>query len=134
MKSVQQGSTRPVVAYNFGLVDTPWTQEEFPRSVVMRANRILKADEDANWLYNYNKLRAMVLARVKTGIMLDADQFVAPRADRLFARIKEEINEDYPYIILPVHWLSKDDDPNYPKGPYWEYDFHCTGCANRTQR
>lgn len=129
LKSVHKLSTRPVVAFNFGAKETPWTPEEFPRAVIIHAKPM-----NNRAVFNFNKFRAMMLSKVKTGIMIDADELVGPAADRLFPRIKEEINEEYPYPILPVHWMSRDDDPKYPDHPYAVYDFHCRDCPRRTQR
>jgi len=60
--------------------------------------------------FNYNKYRAILLARVRTGIQLDSDQWVAPGVDAMFDTTVAEINRGYPMPILPVHFL-----PN--KGP-----------------
>jgi len=110
-------------------VETPWQPHEYPNTVLMHAKKMHN-----NARFNFNKFRAMILSKVKTGIMLDADQFLGPAADRLFPRIKEEINEDYPYPILPVHWMSRDNDPKFPSHAYAVYDFTCAGCPVRTQR
>lgn len=129
MKSVESSSTRPHVAFNFGSVDTTWQPADFPNTVLMHAKPMNK-----NAVFNFNKFRAMILSKVKTGIMLDADEFVAPSADLLFPRIKEEINADYPYPILPVHWFSRDNDEKFPDHPYKVYDFECKGCPERSAR
>lgn len=131
LKSVQKGSNRPVVAFDFspGESVSHWSPEEYNRTVVMHARPMHK-----NAVFNFNKFRAMMLSKVRTGIMLDADQFIGPAADNLFSRIKEEQNEDYPYIIMPVHWFSRDPDPKFPVHPYEVYDFTCKGCPERTMR
>merc|ERR1719487_3233296 len=76
----------------------------------------------------------MILSRVRTGIQLDADHFVVPGVDNLFQRTQEEVTESYPFPIMPVHWMSRDDDPKFPVMPYAGYAFHCKACPNRTMR
>eukprot|EP00445_Apocalathium_hangoei_P035684 CAMPEP_0203944888 /NCGR_PEP_ID=MMETSP0359-20131031/80553_1 /ASSEMBLY_ACC=CAM_ASM_000338 /TAXON_ID=268821 /ORGANISM="Scrippsiella Hangoei, Strain SHTV-5" /LENGTH=64 /DNA_ID=CAMNT_0050875987 /DNA_START=72 /DNA_END=263 /DNA_ORIENTATION=- len=56
-----------------------------------------------------NKIRAMLLAKARVGIVLDSDQFVYRGAEALFARTKEEVTAAYPYPIMPVHWMSHDE-------------------------
>ena len=58
--------------------------------------------------FNFNKLRAMVAARVLVGIQLDTDQLITPGLDRMFASTRREIHERYPWLMLPVHWMSRD--------------------------
>lgn len=129
IESVHRFSTRPIVAVNFGTHSAPDDWAHFPRLVVFNA-RPLPAGKS----FNYNKFRAMLLVQVRTAIQLDSDQFVARAADRIFTRTAEEVTRDYPYPILPVHWLSKDDDARFPNHAYKDYDYHCAGCANRTMR
>ncbi|CAE8717912.1 unnamed protein product [Polarella glacialis] len=57
--------------------------------------------------FNFNKFRAYLLARVKTGVGLDSDQFVAPGVDQLFSSTEREITKDYPLPIMPVHFLDR---------------------------
>lgn len=61
--------------------------------------------------FNFNKLRAMVAARVLVGIQLDTDQLITPGLDRMFASTRREIHEHYPWLMLPVHWMSRDAKP-----------------------
>lgn len=80
--------------------------------------------------FNYNKLRAMLISRVRVGVQLDSDQFVAPGsggmesrwgvlngrrafvplhgpgADYMFNMTEREITREYPIPILPVHYFS----------------------------
>merc|ERR1712151_169930 len=59
----------------------------------------------------------MGLARVKTGVQLDSDQFVAPGVDAIFASTEREVNERYPLPILPAHFLDRTPRDT---GKYWE--------------
>merc|ERR1719401_2781947 len=71
--------------------------------------------------FNLNKLRSMMFTKIKTGIALDADQWVNAGLDHMFQRAAEETSSTYPYPIMPVHWLSR--DPEGPDG-YSTYEFH----------
>mmetsp|Transcript_117033 Transcript_117033/g.303465 ORF Transcript_117033/g.303465 Transcript_117033/m.303465 type:complete len:555 (-) Transcript_117033:27-1691(-) len=109
IRSVHLFSSKPIVVVHYGMVPPPsWDPVLFPRLVLLHAKPL---PQDLRWRsFNYNKYRAILLARVHTGIQLDSDQFVAPGVDALFDRTAAEINREYPMPILPVHFL-----PN--KGP-----------------
>jgi hypothetical protein len=130
IESIHRFSTRPVVAVNFGDHPHPQAWVRFPRLVVFRARPMPWGKS-----FNYNKFRAMMLTQAEVAIQLDSDQFVTRAADRLFNRTREEVTKDYPYPILPVHWMSKDDDPKF-KGQtaYDAYAYHCAACPSRTMR
>jgi len=49
----------------------------------------------------------MMLAKIKVGVQLDADQFVAPGVDNMFASTAREITKEYPRIIMPAHFLDR---------------------------
>lgn len=49
----------------------------------------------------------MLISRVRTGVQLDSDQFVAPGVDYMFNMTEREITEAYPVPILPVHYFSR---------------------------
>lgn len=114
IRSVHLFSTRPIVVIHFGMV-TPreWDPKKYPRLVVMHAAPFPTA---VFRRFDLNKFRSLLIARVKTGIQLDSDQFVAPRVDELFRRAREEGSETYPMPILPVHFLKNEELPMYP-GP-----------------
>eukprot|EP00444_Apocalathium_aciculiferum_P060973 CAMPEP_0183596716 /NCGR_PEP_ID=MMETSP0371-20130417/175648_1 /TAXON_ID=268820 /ORGANISM="Peridinium aciculiferum, Strain PAER-2" /LENGTH=81 /DNA_ID=CAMNT_0025808619 /DNA_START=9 /DNA_END=251 /DNA_ORIENTATION=+ len=70
--------------------------------------------------FNFNKMRSMICSRVVVGIQLDTDQIIAPTFDKMFAGTRREINANYPWIMMPVHWMSRESKK--PE-PYWEYAF-----------
>mmetsp|Transcript_38637 Transcript_38637/g.90788 ORF Transcript_38637/g.90788 Transcript_38637/m.90788 type:complete len:755 (+) Transcript_38637:3-2267(+) len=127
--SVHNYSTRPIVLVDFSGEALPetWTSSRFPRLIILRAKPL----QMSGISFNFNKLRAMVLAQVRVGIELDADQWVFRGVDNLFQRTSEEVTHDYPYPILPVHWMSRDPEV---KHAYSAYDFFCEGCPRRTLR
>jgi len=127
--SVHNFSTRPIVLIDYRGEELPpsWTPANFPRLVVLQAHALKPGIS-----FNFNKLRAMMLAQVRTGIQLDADQFVYRGIDNMFKRTAEEVTQEYPYPILPVHWMSR--DPNEGKHAYDMYDFRCPRCPKRTLR
>ena len=45
--------------------------------------------------------------RVKVGVQLDGDMLVAPNCDKLFDATEKHINAEYPYPIMPVHWMAR---------------------------
>jgi len=129
IESVHTYSTRPIIIFNFG--PTPgsikrWTPKKFPRLLCMWARPMTPGVS-----FNFNKFRAMILAQVRTGVELDADQFVFKGVDALFSSTRQEGGPEYPYPILPVHWMSRDPGgyDGYPK-----YSFKCPKCPVRTMR
>eukprot|EP00434_Breviolum_minutum_P026699 symbB.v1.2.023598.t1/scaffold2170.1/size90759/2 len=142
IRSVHLFSTRPVVVVHFGFV-TPkeWDPETYPRLVVLHAAPF---PTDVFRRFDLNKYRSMLVARVKTGIQLDSDQFVAPNVDDLFTSAAMETSESYPLPILPVHFLRLEEVPMYPGkegghtmsgGTSHVFDRYCThGKCNVTTR
>jgi len=129
IESVHRFSSRPIVAVNFGPHPAPAQWKTQKNLILLQAVPLPEGES-----FNYNKFRAMLMARVRTGIELDSDQLVARGVDHLFLRTSQEVTKAYPYPILPVHWMSKDDDPAYPNRPYKDYDYKCPNCPNRTMR
>jgi hypothetical protein len=75
----------------------------------LKANKISEMAEgsDKNRMsFNFNKFRSMIL-RVKVGVQLDADMLLGPNCDKLFDATEREITAEYPYPIMPVHWMSR---------------------------
>merc|ERR1712032_1483684 len=70
--------------------------------------------------FNFNKLRAMIAARVISGIELDGDQIIYLGMDRVFDANRRECTPHYPFPIMPVHWMARDSKPGEP---YHEYAF-----------
>lgn len=113
IRSVHLFSTKPVIVVHFGMAaPLAWDPKEFPRLVVLHAAPLPNLPKRR---FCFNKYRAMLVARVRTGIQLDSDQFVAPGVDALFRRAAEESSEDYPMPILPVHFLTNEQLPMWPK-------------------
>jgi len=126
--SVHRFSEKPIVVFDFtpfGCAEPSWTPERYPRLIVFHARPMQPGVR-----FSYNKLRAMLMAQVEVGVMLDSDEFVFRGADTLFSRTRQEGGPSYPYPILPVHWMSRD-----PEGhDYDAYDFKCKDCPARTMR
>eukprot|EP00438_Fugacium_kawagutii_P006186 Skav232703 [mRNA] locus=scaffold3459:28035:42542:- [translate_table: standard] len=81
-----------------------WTPERYPRLLLMH---LAPLGPKVQKSFNYNKLRMLLVSRVRVGVQLDSDQFVAPgRADYMFNMTEREITKDYPIPILPVHYFS----------------------------
>mmetsp|Transcript_71220 Transcript_71220/g.180303 ORF Transcript_71220/g.180303 Transcript_71220/m.180303 type:complete len:468 (-) Transcript_71220:26-1429(-) len=129
VESVHEFSEKPIVVFDFG--EEPckvphWTSERFPRLVLLRAKPIQEGVS-----FNFNKIRAMLLAKARTGVVVDSDQFVFRGADQMFERTRQEGGADYPYPIMPVHWMSRDDGDALG---YRVYKFKCPDCPKRTMR
>jgi len=122
VQSVHHFSSKPVVVTNFGgFVPSSWTPQRFPRLVLMHARSVVT---EVSQSFNFNKLTSMLFTKVKTGIALDADQWVNHGLDYLFERAAEETTANYPYPILPVHWMSRDPDSDDMSGYPDFYAFH----------
>merc|ERR1712050_592518 len=114
IESVHAFSLAPIVVFHFGFATpTRWTLERFPRLVLLHAAPL---PSDAGRSFNFNKMRAMLLSRLKVGIQLDSDQFVAPGVDAMFKTTEREITKDYPMPILPAHFLDRTPRDT---GAYW---------------
>lgn len=120
IKSVHYFSSWPIIVFNFGLVTPPaWTPEEFPRLVILHSLP-LPRENPMKRSFNFNKLRSILMSRVKTGIQLDVDQFIAPNADVLFKLTEGYVDKAYPFPLMPAHfldWSIKDqkDAPWWPR-------------------
>jgi len=132
IESVHRFSSKPIVLVNFGAADTHFDPKSFPRLVILQARDVSELDVS----FNFNKLQAALLSKVKVGASIDSDMMMASsKADSLFSRSREEITEAYPYPMLPVHFLDR--DPANLKyydgtGNYLVYD--CDGCPKPTMR
>ncbi|CAJ1409982.1 unnamed protein product [Effrenium voratum] len=105
IRSIDLFSTRPVVVVVFDdKFLTPGQWRSFPNVIVYKMPPI----KGRAVSFNFNKLRAMVAARVLVGIQLDTDQLISPGLDRMFASTRREIHSHYPWVMLPVHWMSRD--------------------------
>jgi len=136
VESVHRFSKKPIVLVNFGDSDAHFDPTRFPRLVLLQARDVSDTPGDAA-SFNFNKLQAILLAKVKVGASLDSDMMMAnSMADRLLARTQDEITEAYPYPMLPVHFLDR--DPANLKyytgtGNYLVYD-DCPSCPKPTMR
>merc|ERR1719232_932897 len=73
VQSIHHFSAMPIVVANFGnLVPASWTPERFPNLVLMHARNIA----DLRKSFTFNKHTAMMFSKIKSGLFLDADQFV----------------------------------------------------------
>mmetsp|Transcript_68155 Transcript_68155/g.197566 ORF Transcript_68155/g.197566 Transcript_68155/m.197566 type:complete len:941 (+) Transcript_68155:120-2942(+) len=116
VRSVDVFSSRPIVVVVFGdEFVPPASWQTLHNVIVFRMYPGLPAVS-----FNFNKLRSMVSSRVVVGIQLDTDQLIAPGMDRLFQGTRREITDRYPWIMLPVHWMSREGTR---PDPYWEYAF-----------
>ena len=57
--------------------------------------------------FNFNKFRAMLQLRIRTAVQVDADMVVGSACDRLFDATEKHVTAEYPYPIMPVHWMSR---------------------------
>lgn len=104
-------ASRPIIIYVVGTphLSIDWDPEIFPRLIVLHADPIETMNEGRDGVsFNFNKFRSMLL-RIKVGVQLDADMINGPNCDRLFAATKKEITAQYPYPIMPVHWMTRYD-------------------------
>eukprot|EP00933_Yihiella_yeosuensis_P033782 TRINITY_DN27420_c0_g1_i1.p1 TRINITY_DN27420_c0_g1~~TRINITY_DN27420_c0_g1_i1.p1 ORF type:complete len:729 (-),score=126.08 TRINITY_DN27420_c0_g1_i1:617-2803(-) len=116
IRSIDLFSTRPLVIVIFGEDFVPPTSwQTFPNIVVFRMRGISRGVS-----FNFNKVRAMIGSRVLTAIQLDTDQLIFKGMDQVFEATKREVTEHYPWPILPVHWMSRDETPG---NPYRHYAF-----------
>lgn len=132
VESVHLFSKYPIILMNFGQASTELDPELFPRLVQFNALDL----SNRHLSFNFNKFQAILLAKVKVGASLDSDMMMAnPQADSLLSRTQEEITEQYPYPMMPVHFLDRDPaNLKYydGKGNYLVYN--CTGCPKPTMR
>merc|ERR1719310_7775 len=131
VRSVHSFSKKPIVVVHFGMAPPKeWDPKRFPQMILMHAAPLVNERS-----FNFNKYRAMLLSRVKTAVLLDSDQFVAPGVDALFNRTAEEVTADYPMPILPVHFLE-DKTPKTSGFSAWKR--YCDGdgaeCPRQTLR
>eukprot|EP00913_Durusdinium_trenchii_P027728 g26001.t1 len=104
IRSVHLFSNELIVVFHLGsLTPDTWTPERYPRLLLMH---LAPLGPKVQKSFNYNKLRAMLISRVRVGVQLDSDQFVAPGADYMFNMTEREITREYPIPILPVHYFS----------------------------
>lgn len=87
-------SSRPLVAYCAGGCEVPWPAERYPRLV-------RRAMPYAPRSVFFNKLQAVGLARVRHGVLVEADSIPNYRVDDLFDTARRHAHLVYP--LLPRH-------------------------------
>lgn len=124
VQSVHHFSKFPIVLTNFGSrVPKHMTPDRFPSLVIMHA-RTSATSLNKSW--HLNRLTTLMFTKVKGGAALDADQFVNREVDIMIERAFEETTQEYPYPILPVHWMSRDPESSdmmtYPAWYAFEFE------------
>lgn len=78
----------------------------------------------------------MLFTKVKGGVVLDADQWVNRGVDAMVERAFEETTRDYPYPVMPVHWMSRDPESDDMKQfpPHYTFSFKGEGAPKRSMR
>lgn len=129
LRSVHLFSKYPIVVINFGM-STPrsWTASRYPRMILLHGAP-LGGERSAS----IDKMRAMLLSRVRTGIFLKVDEWVGPHVDKLFESTERESTQQYPMPILPTHFLDKNPEAGFTD---WWYRFCPTSdkCKLQTTR
>lgn len=134
IQSVHHFSENPIVCANFGnRTPAHMTPERFPNLVLFHARQ---SATDLGKGFNLNKLVTMTFTKVKGGLVLDGDQFLNRGMDVMFQRAFEETTEEYPYPIMPVHWMSRDPESDDMAAYPASYAFHWKNPAgpNRSMR
>eukprot|EP00039_Didymoeca_costata_P031614 m.35639 g.35639 ORF g.35639 m.35639 type:complete len:630 (+) comp8918_c0_seq1:76-1965(+) len=109
IRSVHFFSAHPIVVYVVGTpeLSKDWNPKVFPRLIVIHADSISTMNNGQEGIsFNFNKFRSMLL-RIRVGLQVDADMVVGQNCDRLFDATEKHSNADYPYPIMPVHWMSR---------------------------
>jgi hypothetical protein len=106
VRSIHHFSHKPVVVALFGsYLPESFKVNKFPNLVVMQGRDCHDYTDES---FNFNKMTSMIFTKVRAGMVLDADQFVNAGVDKMFPRISEETTKEYPYPIMPAHWMSRD--------------------------
>lgn len=114
VRSIHMFSSRPIVVVVYGDAFVPpgsWLQ--LPNLIVYK---MLPMKPGVS--FNFNKLRAMISSRIVVGIQLDTDQIIFSGMDQVFNSTRREITAHHPWIIMPVHWMSRDEHPGNPYNAY----------------
>ncbi|CAJ1365428.1 unnamed protein product [Effrenium voratum] len=114
IRSIDLFSSRPLVVVIFGSEFVPPLSWQNLRHVICFRMRHISRGVS----FNFNKIRSILAARVLTGIQLDTDQVIFKGMDQVFAGTKRESHAQYPWPILPVHWMSRDETPGNPYAHY----------------
>lgn len=129
-QSLEHFSTRPIIVTLFGdRVPLALDPIRFPKLILMRG----KSASSLGKSFNYNKLTSMLFTKVKVGMVLDADQFGNRGVDVMFPRIAQETTAEYPFPMLPVHWMSRDPESEDGYACY-RFNFKSAQAPKRTMR
>jgi len=109
VRSIEAFSSRPIILFIFDDASVPPASWHGMRNVIVFKMAAFNARTIMPVSFNFNKLRAMISARIRVGIQLDTDQIIAPGMDRFFEGTRREIHDHYPWPMLPVHWMSRDE-------------------------
>ena len=133
---VHEFSQVPIVVMHFGMcAPADWTPKRFPRMVLIHMGPL---PGDSGRSFNFNKIRAMITARIRVGVQLDADQFVAPGVDALFQLTEKECTRAYPMPLMPSHFAERGPGMVEERllsragGKYWER--YCPGDPTNLSR
>ena len=94
-----------MVVHFGGSAPAGWTPKRFPKMVLLHMGPLPVIGSLAR-SFNFNKMRAMIIARIKVGVQLDADQFVAPGVDAIFgAHSNSTLSAALGPRLCSVSWL-----------------------------
>ena len=99
-------------------ISIDWDPSLFPNLIVIHADDISTMGRSMS--FNFNKFRSLML-RIKVGVQLDADMLLGTNCDKLFDATEREITAEYPYPIMPVHWMSRYTEPGKKIDGYGGY-------------
>lgn len=114
IRSIDLFSTRPLIVVVFGTEFVPPLSWQSMRNVIVYRMRHISRGVS----FNFNKVRSILAARTLVGIQLDTDQMIFKGMDEVFEGTRRESQERYPWPILPVHWMSRDETPGNPYAHY----------------
>lgn len=125
--SVHRFSVYPIVVLHAGLA-TPihWRAEVYPRLVLLSMY-----DMPSELGYSMTILIAAIASRVKNGLVLTYNSLVIPGVDAIFSHTEAEINREYPYPLMPVHFLDRKPSDG---GSMWEHFCQDDDCKLQTMR
>lgn len=131
VSGIHRFSAYPIVLLNFGSYGFPNLDPGHLRNLVMlraRSVRTIGAD------LSFNKIQAILLSRVKVGVALDADMLpLGPQADSLFSSARREIDEQYPFPLMPVGGTDRDPESD-STWPHKFKPFKCAACPRHLSR
>eukprot|EP00434_Breviolum_minutum_P004935 symbB.v1.2.004352.t1/scaffold240.1/size264318/8 len=126
IESVHRFSVYPIVVLHAGMA-TPlhWSPRVFPRLILLSV-----AELPLFIGHSITLLLAAVVSRVQTGILLNYNALVFPGVDNLFKETEREINAEYPYPIMPVHFMDKKASDG---GTFWGH-VEASGSSRQSMR